>query len=63
MLMTQGLILPIFMVFFSQKNCNKSGGFQALFLVLNGTAVIDFNKAALVELSLATLSSLENRNC
>ena len=30
---------PYFYGIFLQKHCNKSGGFQALFLVLNGTAV------------------------
>jgi hypothetical protein len=32
-------VSPNFYGIFSQKHCNKFGEFQALFLVLNGTAV------------------------
>ena len=35
---------PYFYGIFSQKHCNKFSEFQALFLVLNGTAVIEINK-------------------
>jgi len=43
-MMAQGLILPLFIVFFRRNIITNSGSFRPSFSVLNGTALVFYNK-------------------